>query len=74
MNKARSDRFAIYSVKSEGWIHVELPFRDDGLMGETLTAAIAFCENDLKAPWYKYLRQFWFNDPAEAIMFKLVFG
>lgn len=36
--------------------------------------AIMFCKHDITGRWFKNLRIFWFEDPQDAVLFKLRFG
>lgn len=60
---------------AELWVRVEL--RDTPVMSEfsaEYRAAIDYCQNELTGNHYKLLRDFWFEDPAEAVLFKLRYG
>lgn len=60
---------------AETWVRVELPTPPEmGVFIREYQSAIEFCQNECVGHHFKLLRDFWFEDPAEAVMFKLRFG
>ncbi|MNK83291.1 hypothetical protein D3C87_1030960 [compost metagenome] len=59
---------------AERWTRVEMRDIPTGFINSEYRSAIEFCQNDLVGNHFKLLRDFWFEDPAEAVLFKLRYG